>query len=90
MLAEHFARQEMFKASRLSHALREHGRVVLHITVGTDGRAKTAAVAQSSGFPRLDETALRAALKVDYKPATRGGIPIARLFSWAIIYPEPL
>jgi periplasmic protein TonB len=89
LAAEHQANEELFRPPLASKRLREFGTVVLSVTVGTDGRAKDAVVAKSSGFARLDEAAVRGALLARFKPATRGGIAIERKFSWPIIYPEP-
>lgn len=60
----------------LSRRLGESGRVVIRLLVGTDGRALEAHVARSSGFERLDQTALETARdRWRYAPGTRGGTP---------------
>jgi periplasmic protein TonB len=87
--AEHQANEELFRPPPASKRLREFGTVLLSVTIGADGRAKNAVVAKSSGYARLDEAAVRGAMLARFKPATRGGIPIERKFSWPIIYPEP-
>lgn len=41
----------------------EEGSVIVHVTIGRDGRVRAATIAQSSGSPRLDEAAIAQALK---------------------------
>jgi periplasmic protein TonB len=89
MVAEHQASEELFRPSRASIQLGEFGQVGLLVTVGIDGRAKEAVVAKSSGFSRLDQSAMRGAMQARYKPAQRGGQAVERKFSWSITYPEP-
>jgi periplasmic protein TonB len=89
MVAEHQASEELFRPPRASIQLGEFGQVGLLVTVGMDGRAKEAVVVKSSGFSRLDQTAVRGAMLARYKPAQRGGQPVERKFSWTIFYPEP-
>jgi protein TonB len=60
---------------RMSQRLGEKGLVVVRVLIGTDGRAKTGQVKQSSGFGRLDEASLHAALAWRYVPGKRGGVP---------------
>ena len=47
----------------------EQGTVRLKVLVDTNGRPSNVAVAQSSGFPRLDEAAMEAIRKWAFKPA---------------------
>ncbi len=86
--AEHQANEALFRPSSVSTRLGEFGTVVLSVTVGVDGRAKDVAISKSSGFSRLDNTAIQGAMQARFKPATRGGIPIERKFSWPIIFSE--
>jgi periplasmic protein TonB len=61
-----------------SRRLNEEGSVVVDILVGEDGNIKEAKVATSSGFPRLDEAAVKEALRRwKYKPGTEDGKPVA-------------
>ena len=60
---------------RMSQRLGEKGLVVVRVLIGPDGRAKSAQVKQSSGFTRLDEASLTAALGWRYVPGKRGGVP---------------
>ncbi len=57
----------------LSKRLGEQGTVVLRVLIGADGAAQRAEVRQSSGFDRLDQTALSTVLKWRYVPGRRGG-----------------
>jgi protein TonB len=47
---------------------------MLHVLIGVDGRAQDAQVLKSSGYPRLDNAALKAALGWRYVPGKRGGV----------------
>jgi protein TonB len=60
---------------RMSQRLGEKGLVMLRVLIGTDGRAKTAQVKQSSGYPRLDDASKTAVLAWRYVPGKRGGVP---------------
>jgi protein TonB len=60
---------------RMSQRLGEKGLVLLRVLIGTDGRARSAQVKQSSGFPRLDEASRTAVLAWKYVPGKRGGVP---------------
>lgn len=60
----------------LSKRLGETGRVIVRLLVGIDGRATQARIERSSGFERLDQTALQTARDVwRYSPGTRDGVP---------------
>lgn len=60
---------------RRSRRLHEEGRVLLMVTVGTDGRVQDLRIDQSSGFERLDQAALRAVRSWRWKPFLRNGAP---------------
>jgi len=62
---------------RQSRRLREEGTVILELVILPDGSVGEIKVATSSGYSRLDETALAAVKRWRYVPATRGGKPIA-------------
>ena len=62
---------------QMSRKLGEEGSVTLTFVIGTDGRVHRARVVHSSGHPRLDRAALDAVAAWTYKPARRGGEPIA-------------
>jgi protein TonB len=55
-----------------SARLREQGRVVVKVLIGTDGRAQQAEVLTSSGYPRLDQAALASVRAARFRPAQRG------------------
>ena len=55
-----------------SRKAREEGTVQLRAVVGVEGSAKEVSVAQSSGYARLDESALEALRKWRFMPAKQG------------------
>lgn len=65
----------------ISRRLGEQGKVVVRVLIGTDGAAQNAEIRQSSGFERLDQAALRTALKWRYVPGKRNGAPEAMWFN---------
>ncbi|HCS65030.1 MAG TPA: energy transducer TonB [Cellvibrio sp.] len=56
----------------LSRRLREEGIVVLEILIKADGSVGEIKIKNSSGFKRLDETAVKAVKQWRYHPATQG------------------
>jgi protein TonB len=60
---------------RLSQQRDEQGKVLVHVQIDVDGRALQAEIKQSSGFDRLDQAALNAALGWRYVPGKRAGVP---------------
>jgi protein TonB len=61
--------------SRLRH---ESGTVVVRVLIGADGRAQAARIEKTSGYVRLDDSALTTARdRWRYRPGTRGGMPEA-------------
>lgn len=66
---------------RMSRRLGESGRVVVRVLIGTDGRASQARIQRSSGYERLDQTALQTVRdRWRFQPGTRAGIPEAMWF----------
>jgi TonB family protein len=61
----------------LSTVLGEEGDVVVSFLVNANGTVSEVKVAQSSGFPRLDEATLRAAQQLLYTPAKSAGRTVA-------------
>jgi protein TonB len=57
---------------RLGHT----GTVVLAVQVLENGRVGEVRIEQSSGFPRLDDAAVRQATRWRLKPGTRDGVPV--------------
>lgn len=68
----------------LSVAAREEGTTILQFIVRESGTVDHISVAQSSGFPRLDEAAVEGAAKWRYTPAMRGGGPMACRWNAAV------
>jgi protein TonB len=61
----------------LSRRLREQGTVLLEILIEPDGSVGEVRIKESSGFKRLDDTAVKAVKQWKYTPAKRGNEPIA-------------
>lgn len=61
----------------MSQRLGEQGQVVVRILIGADGKAQRAEISRSSGFERLDKTALTWVLRWRYQPGRRGEVPEA-------------
>lgn len=59
----------------ISQRLGEQGKVVIRVLITKDGSARQGEVLQSSGFDRLDQTALRAVMNWRYVPGQRAGTP---------------
>jgi len=59
---------------RMSKRLGEQGKVVLKVLIGTDGAPQKVELATSSGFERLDKSAMDAAMRWRYVPGKRGGV----------------
>lgn len=68
----------------LSRENGEQGSVHLRVQVSADGRAQNVQLIKSSGYGRLDRSALNAVAKYRFVPATRGGTPIAYSYTFAI------
>ena len=61
----------------VSKRMGEQGRVMVRVYVGADGSALKVELNQSSGFDRLDATAVATVARWRFKPGTRGGVPEA-------------
>lgn len=57
----------------ISRRLGEQGQVLIRVLVGKDGSARQADIHQSSGFARLDQSALQAVLRWRFVPGKRSG-----------------
>lgn len=71
----------------LSIENRETGSVRLQVVVETDGRPSLVKLIKSSGYPRLDRSALKT-VKEQYrfKPASRLGVPIKSNYTFTITF----
>ena len=65
-----------------SRRLREAGRVVLRVEIGTDGRARQVTVSKSSGHVRLDESAAASLRSARFAPYTEDGVA---LVVWTLV-----
>lgn len=65
----------------LSKRLGEQGKVMVRVLIGVDGTAQKAEIKQSSGFDRLDQSALTTVLRWRYVPGKRAGVPEAMWFN---------
>lgn len=65
----------------LSKRLGEQGKVVLRVLIEVDGSASKAEIRSSSGFERLDQTALQTVLRWRYVPGQRNGVAEAMWFN---------
>ena len=65
----------------LSKRLGEQGQVLVKVLISAQGHAQQAAIAQSSGFKRLDDAALNAVQSWRFVPGKRGGVPQAMWFN---------
>lgn len=65
----------------ISKRLGEQGKVVVRVFIGLDGTATQAEVRTSSGFDRLDQTALQTVLGWKYVPGKVNGEPKAMWFN---------
>ncbi|HEX4532589.1 MAG TPA: energy transducer TonB [Rhizomicrobium sp.] len=67
----------------------EQGNVVLKVYVYDNGRPGQANVAQSSGFPDLDNAAVESAMNWRYIPATKDGSTVADWATVQLVYKVP-
>jgi protein TonB len=57
--------------------MRQQGVVLVNVEVDADGRAGEVSVSRSSGYPQLDEAAVRAVRRWRFEPARAGGLPVS-------------
>lgn len=69
-----------------SRRMGEQGKVIVRVLIGADGLAHKAEIRQSSGFERLDESALNTVKNWRYVPGKRAGVVEAMWFSVPINY----
>ncbi|WP_144635015.1 energy transducer TonB [Bordetella genomosp. 13] len=60
----------------ISMRMREEGRVVVLVDINTQGLPETVRIDTSSGYSRLDESALAAVRKARFKPLMRNGVAL--------------
>lgn len=65
----------------LSKRLGEQGKVLIRVQINAGGTPQQAEIARSSGFERLDQTALNTVLKWRYVPGKRNGVPETMWFN---------
>jgi protein TonB len=61
----------------ISKRLGEQGKVLVRVLIGADGAPQKAELKRSSGFDRLDRSALEYVMKCRYVPGKVGGVPQA-------------
>ncbi len=69
-----------------SRRMGEQGKVIVRVLIGVDGLAQKAEIRLSSGFERLDESALNTVKSWRYVPGKRAGVATAMWFSVPINY----
>jgi peptide/nickel transport system substrate-binding protein len=57
------------------------GRIVVRVTVGTDGKVVSATILSSFGNPACEAAALSSAKKWEFSPATKDGVPFEQKIS---------
>jgi protein TonB len=70
----------------LSKRLGEQGKVVVRVFIEANGAASKAEIRSSSGYDRLDQTALQTVLKWRYAPGKRNGVAEAMWFNVPISF----
>lgn len=70
----------------VSRRLREEGKVLLEVYILSDGTVGEIRLKTSSGYPRLDKSALEAVQHWRYVPAKRGGEPIPYWYVQPIVF----
>jgi protein TonB len=70
-----------------SKRLGEEGATILRLYITEEGRVAEAQIAKSSGFPRLDEAAVKHALRAwKFLPGTEGGKPVAMWYDFRVVW----
>lgn len=70
----------------MSKRLGEQGKAIIRVLIGADGLPQKAELHQSSGFERLDQSALATVMKWRYVPGKRDGVAEAMWFSVPISF----
>jgi periplasmic protein TonB len=69
-----------------SIAAKESGRATITICIAATGKVEKVELAKSTGFVRLDNSALNIARQYEFKPALRNGKPIPVCLPYTITY----
>jgi TonB family protein len=56
--------------------LKEEGRVTIRLYIGETGAVEAAHISKSSGFPLLDEAAIKFFKQCEFEPGTQKGSPV--------------
>lgn len=64
----------------MSKRLNEQGKVQVRVLIGIDGKPQKAELRQSSGYDRLDQSAMNTVMQWRYVPGKRDGVPEAMWF----------
>lgn len=67
---------------------KETGEVKLQLTIGADGSVSNVEIVTSSGYADLDASAVSAAQRWHYTPATKAGAPIAVEIATSLDFPQ--
>jgi protein TonB len=70
----------------ISKRLGEQGQAIVRVLIGEDGTPRKAQLKRSSGFDRLDQSALDYVMKCRYVPGKVGGIPQAMWYDAPITF----
>lgn len=70
----------------MSKRLGEQGKAIVRVLIGADGLPQKTELRQSSGFERLDQSALATVMKWRYVPGKRDGVAEAMWFSVPISF----
>jgi protein TonB len=84
--ADYRANEGVFRKPDTSVRLGESGKVLLNVTVGTNGFASNVTLIKSSGYPRLDNAAIQGARKLKFRPAMQAGVPIEKGYELPVNY----
>ncbi len=68
----------------------EEGTVILRVLIQADGTAGRIEIANTSGFPRLDESAIKAVKTWKFRPATKKGAVIAKTMEIPVTFRQPI
>lgn len=70
----------------MSKRLSEQGKVIVRVLISAEGAPQKAELRQTSGYERLDQSALTTVMKWRYVPGKRDGVPEAMWFNVPITF----